>query len=227
MSIEVKNLVKIYGNSENEVRALDKVNLKINDGEFVAIIGASGSGKSTLLNMLGGLDRPTSGEVIIDGENITKLKEKDLAIFRRRKIGFIFQFFNLIQVLNVEENIALPISLDHEKVDMNYINELIEILNISHRKGHLPSQLSGGEQQRVSIARALAYKPGVILADEPTGNLDSKNSSEVLTLLKAMAKKYKQTLIVITHDMSIASEADRVICIGDGKIIENGGGSIE
>lgn len=227
MSIEVKNLVKIYGNSENEVRALDKVNLKINDGEFVAIIGASGSGKSTLLNMLGGLDRPTSGEVIIDGENITKLKEKDLAIFRRRKIGFIFQFFNLIQVLNVEENIALPISLDHEKVDMNYINELIEILNISHRKGHLPSQLSGGEQQRVSIARALAYKPGVILADEPTGNLDSKNSSEVLTLLKAMAKKYKQTLIVITHDMSIASEADRVICIGDGEIIENGGGSIE
>lgn len=227
MGIEIKNLVKVYGSSENEVKALDNVSLKIDDGEFVAIIGASGSGKSTLLNMLGGLDKPTSGKVIIDGEDITKLKEKDLSIFRRRKIGFIFQFFNLIQVLNVEENIALPISLDHEKVDMNYINELIEILSISHRKGHLPSQLSGGEQQRVSIARALSYKPGLILADEPTGNLDSKNSKEVLTLLKAMAKKYKQTLVVITHDMSIASEADRVICIGDGKIIKDGGDSIE
>lgn len=227
MIIEVKNLSKIYGTKENEVRALDDVSFNINAGDFVAIVGASGSGKSTLLNMIGGLDKPSKGEVIVDGVNITKLKEKDLAIFRRRKIGFIFQFFNLIQVLSVEENIALPISLDHGKVDKNFIYEIMDILNIMHRKNHLPSQLSGGEQQRVSIGRALAYKPAIILADEPTGNLDSKNSKEVISLLKGMAKKYGQTLIVITHDMNIASEADRVICIGDGKIVKDGGKEVE
>ncbi|MGL4772970.1 MAG: ABC transporter ATP-binding protein [Clostridium sp.] len=224
--IKINNLSKVYGTKDNKVAALDNVSFEINKGEFVAIVGASGSGKSTLLNMLGGLDKPSSGEVIIDGESITKLKEKDLAVFRRRKIGFVFQFFNLIQVLTVEENIALPISLDHGKVDKNYINEIMDILNIRHRRKHLPSQLSGGEQQRVSIGRALAYKPGIILADEPTGNLDSKNSSEVIALLKGMAKKYNQTLVVITHDMSIASEADRVICIGDGKIVKDGGANI-
>ncbi|MGL5151450.1 MAG: ABC transporter ATP-binding protein [Clostridium sp.] len=225
--IKVNNLSKIYGKKDNKVVALDNVSIDIKKGEFVAIVGASGSGKSTLLNLLGGLDVPTSGEVIIDGQNIVGMKEKELAIFRRRKIGFVFQFFNLIQVLTVEENIGLPISLDHGKVDTNYINEIMDILKIRHRKNHLPSQLSGGEQQRVSIGRALAYKPGIILADEPTGNLDSKNSKEVISLLKGMAKKYSQTLVVITHDMGIASEADRVICIADGKVSMDGGVKVE
>lgn len=219
--LEVRGLSKIYGKGENEVKALDNINLSINSGEFVAIVGASGSGKSTLLNMIGGLDKPSLGEVIVDGENITKMKEKEVAIFRRRKIGFIFQFYNLIQVLNVEENIALPISLDHGKVDKKYIEEIIKILGLENRKKHLPSQLSGGQQQRVSIGRALAYKPSLILADEPTGNLDSKNSKEVIQLLKVMAKKYNQTLVIITHDLNLAAEADRIITIDDGRIVKN------
>ncbi|CDM69623.1 putative ABC transporter ATP-binding protein MJ0796 [Clostridium bornimense] len=219
--LEVRGLSKIYGKAENEVKALDNINLSINSGEFVAIVGASGSGKSTLLNMIGGLDKPSSGDVIVDGDNITKLKEKEVAIFRRRKIGFIFQFYNLIQVLNVEENIALPISLDHGKVDKKYMEDIIKILGLENRKRHLPSQLSGGQQQRVSIGRALAYKPSLILADEPTGNLDSKNSKEVIQLLKVMAKKYNQTLIVITHDLNLAAEADRMITIDDGRIIKD------
>lgn len=219
--LEVRGLSKIYGKGENEVKALDNINLSINSGEFVAIVGASGSGKSTLLNMIGGLDKPSSGDVIVDGDNITKMKEKEVAIFRRRKIGFIFQFYNLIQVLNVEENIALPISLDHGRVDKKYIEEIIKILGLENRKNHLPSQLSGGQQQRVSIGRALAYKPSLILADEPTGNLDSKNSKEVIQLLKIMAKKYNQTLVVITHDLNLAAEADRIITIDDGRIVKD------
>lgn len=219
--LEVRGLSKIYGKGENEVKALDNINLSINSGEFVAIVGASGSGKSTLLNMIGGLDKPSSGDVIVDGDNIIKMKEKEVAIFRRRKIGFIFQFYNLIQVLNVEENIALPISLDHGRVDKKYIEEIIKILGLENRKNHLPSQLSGGQQQRVSIGRALAYKPSLILADEPTGNLDSKNSKEVIQLLKIMAKKYNQTLVVITHDLNLAAEADRIITIDDGRIVKD------
>ena len=219
--LEVRGISKIYGKCENEVKALDNINISINSGEFVAIVGASGSGKSTLLNMIGGLDKPSLGEVIVDGDNITKMKEKEVAIFRRRKIGFIFQFYNLIQVLNVEENITLPISLDHGKVDKKYIEEIIKILGLEDRKKHLPSQLSGGQQQRVSIGRALAYKPSLILADEPTGNLDSKNSKEVIQLLKVMAKKYNQTLVVITHDLNLAAEADRIITIDDGRIVKN------
>lgn len=217
--IEVKGLSKVYGEYESEVQALDCIDLVIDQGEFVAIVGESGSGKSTLLNMIGGLDEPTEGEVIIDGENITKLSEEDIAIFRRRKLGFVFQFFNLLKVLTVEENITLPIMLDHTKVNEEYINELIDILKLQAKRRKLPSQLSGGEQQRVAIGRALAYKPGIILADEPTGNLDTKNTRDVIGLIKSMGKKYNQTLVVITHDPKIAGEADRVITIEDGRVI--------
>lgn len=216
--IEVKNLNKIYGSGEAEVKALKNINLNIEQGEFVAIVGQSGSGKSTLLHLIGGIDIPSSGEVIIDGKNIYKLKEKELSILRRRKLGFIFQFFNLIPVLTAQENIEMPVLLDNEKIDKKYMNELLRILGLEERKNNYPSQLSGGQQQRVSIGRALANKPSIILADEPTGNLDSKNSKEVLELLKYCAKKYNQTLILITHDINIAKSADRVITIEDGEI---------
>ncbi len=219
--IEVKNLNKIYGSGEAEVKALKNINLNIEQGEFVAIVGQSGSGKSTLLHLIGGVDIPSSGEVIIDGKNIYKLKEKELSILRRRKLGFIFQFFNLIPVLTVQENIEMPVLLDNEKIDKKYMSELLRILGLEERKNNYPSQLSGGQQQRVSIGRALANKPSIILADEPTGNLDSKNSKEVLELLKYCAKKYNQTLILITHDINIAKSADRVITIEDGEIISD------
>lgn len=216
--IEVKNLSKIYGSGEAEVKALKNINLNIEQGEFVAIVGPSGSGKSTLLNLLGGVDKPSSGEVIIKGESIYKLREKELSILRRRKLGFVFQFFNLIPVLTAEENIEMPVLLDNGKIDKNYMNELLKLLGLEERRNHHPSELSGGQQQRVSIGRALANKPSIILADEPTGNLDSKNSKEVLELLKYCAKKYNQTLILITHDINIAKSADRVITIEDGQI---------
>jgi putative ABC transport system ATP-binding protein len=219
--LKVKNLSKIYGKGENIVEALINVNLSVEKGEFLAIVGASGSGKSTLLHLIGGLDRPTSGDVVIDSENIYNYKEEKLAVFRRRKIGFIFQFYNLIPVLDVEENIALPALLDHDKADKNYLEELIKVLGLTDRKNHLPSELSGGQQQRVSIGRAMLNKPSIILADEPTGNLDSKNSREVIELLKFTTKKYNQTLILITHDINIASMADRVITIEDGQIISD------
>ena len=216
--IEVKNLSKVYGSGEAEVTALKNINLNIEQGEFVAIVGPSGSGKSTLLHLLGGVDKPSSGEVIIKGESIYKLKEKELAILRRRKLGFVFQFFNLIPVLTAEENIEMPVLLDNGKIDKNYMNELLKLLGLEERRNHHPSELSGGQQQRVSIGRALANKPSIILADEPTGNLDSKNSKEVLELLKYCAKKYNQTLILITHEINIAKSADRVITIEDGQI---------
>ena len=219
--IEVKKLNKIYGSGEAKVKALKNINLNIEQGEFVAIVGQSGSGKSTLLHLIGGVDIPSSGEVIIDGKNIYKLKEKELSILRRRKLGFIFQFFNLIPVLTAQENIEMPVLLDNEKIDKKYMNELLRILGLEERKNNYPSQLSGGQQQRVSIGRALANKPSIILADEPTGNLDSKNSKEVLELLKYCAKKYNQTLILITHDINIAKSADRVITIEDGEIISD------
>ncbi len=219
--LRVENLTKTYGEGDNKVEALKDINLCINKGEFVAIIGASGSGKSTLLHLLGGLDRATSGKVIIDEKSIYDYKDEELSIFRRRKVGFIFQFFNLIPVLDVEENIELPVILDNEKVDKDYLDEIITILNLQDRRTHLPSELSGGQQQRVSIGRALINKPSIILADEPTGNLDSKNTREVIELLKLTARKFNQTLILITHDSNIASMADRVITIEDGRIIED------
>lgn len=219
--LKIQGLKKVYGKEGNKVEALSGVDLSINKGEFVAVVGPSGSGKSTLLHLLGGLDRPSEGKVIIDGEDIYKYKEDKLAIFRRRKIGFIFQFFNLLPVLDVEENIALPALLDNDKVDKNYLGDIIKLLGLEDRKHHLPSELSGGQQQRVSIGRALLNKPSIILADEPTGNLDSSNSKEVIELLKFSAKKYNQTLILITHDVNIASSADRVITIMDGKIVSD------
>ena len=219
--LKVEGLKKIYGKGDNKVSALDDVSFSVNKGEFVAIVGASGSGKSTLLHSIGGLDRPTEGSVTIGGDSIYKLNENQISIFRRRNIGFIFQFFNLIPVLDVEENIALPSLLDNEKVDKTYLADIIGMLGLEHRKNHLPSELSGGEQQRVSIARALINKPSIILADEPTGNLDSKNSRAVVELLKITAKKYNQTLILITHDIKVAEQAERVITISDGKILSD------
>ena len=217
--LEAKNLVKIYGQDENAVHALDGVNLEVNKGEFLAIVGTSGSGKSTLLHMLGGLDRPTSGEVIVDGHRISKLKDDELTIFRRRKIGFVFQAFNLVPVLNVYENIVLPLELDGEKIDKEFVEEIIDTLMLTSKKEALPSQLSGGQQQRVAIARALAFRPAIILADEPTGNLDSKTGQDVLSLLKVSAEKYGQTIVMITHNDEIAQLADRVIRIEDGHIV--------
>lgn len=219
--VRLNQINKVYGKGENKVEALKNINLSIKKGEFIAIVGASGSGKSTLLHILGGLDRPNTGQVIVDGENIYNYPEERLAIFRRRKVGFIFQFFNLIPVLDVQENIALPALLDHDQVDSNYLSELIKILGLIDRKDHLPSELSGGQQQRVSIGRALLNKPAIILADEPTGNLDSKSSKEVIDLLKFTAKKYNQTLILITHDINLASMAERVITLQDGEIISD------
>ncbi|SHH82866.1 putative ABC transport system ATP-binding protein [Caloranaerobacter azorensis DSM 13643] len=219
--IKTQNLSKVYGKGNTKVEALRDVNISINEGEFVSIVGASGSGKSTLLHLLGGLDRPSSGKVIIDGYDIYNLKEKELAVFRRRKIGFVFQFYNLISVLNVEENIVLPLLLDHQKVDKNHIRDIMNILGIEDRKTHLPSELSGGQQQRVSIGRALAYKPSIILADEPTGNLDSKSTKEVMELLRLSVKKYHQTLVLVTHDLEIASQADRIITLKDGEVVKD------
>jgi putative ABC transport system ATP-binding protein len=219
--LKVENLSKIYGKGENKVEALKNINLSVNKGDFVSIVGASGSGKSTLLHLLGGLDRPTSGRVIIDNESIYDYKEERLAIFRRRKIGFVFQFFNLIPVLDVDENISLPALLDNDKVDKEYLDEIVKLLGLEDRRTHLPSELSGGQQQRVSIGRALLNKPSIILADEPTGNLDSKNSKEVIELLKFSAQKYNQTLILITHDINLASMADRIVTIQDGEIISD------
>ena len=216
--LETKNLKKYYGKGDTQVKALDGVNLSVEDGEFVAIVGTSGSGKSTLLHMLGGLDRPTSGSVTVDGKNIFSLKDEALTIFRRRKIGFVFQSFNLVPVLTVRENIVLPIQLDGGKVDERYVGEVVTALGLEKKLNSLPGQLSGGQQQRVSIGRALMNAPAVVLADEPTGNLDSKSSREIVELLKVSNEKYGQTLIVITHDESIALQADRILSIEDGKI---------
>ena len=217
--LETKNLCKFYGAKENEVKAVDKINIEIKEGEFVAIVGKSGSGKSTLLHMLGGLDTPTSGEVLLKGKELYKMKEDELAVFRRRKIGFIFQAFNLVSSINVWENIVLPIGLDGKKVDTEYINDIIETLGIEKKIHNLPNTLSGGQQQRVAIARALASRPDILFADEPTGNLDTKTSDEVIALLKMSAKKYGQTIVMITHDDEIAQVADRILIIEDGKLV--------
>jgi putative ABC transport system ATP-binding protein len=219
--LRVENLVKTYGKGSNKINAVDDISFSIDKGEFVAIVGASGSGKSTLLHLLGGVDRPTSGKVIIDGEDIYKLSDDNLAIFRRRQVGIIYQFYNLIPILNVYENITLPCELDGTTPDEKDVNELLETLGLENRKNHLPNELSGGQQQRVSIGRALINNPAIILADEPTGNLDSKASDEIVSLLKLSNKKYKQTVIMITHNLEIAKEADRVITIEDGKIIKD------
>ncbi|WP_346936482.1 ABC transporter ATP-binding protein [Clostridium sp.] len=216
--LTIKELCKTYGNGEAKVDALKNINLTINQGEFMSIVGASGSGKSTLLHAMAGLDKPTEGNIIIDNQDIYTLDGDNLAVFRRRKIGFVFQSFNLIDVLTLEENIQLPVLLDHQKIDKDYLDELLELLGLRDRRDHLPSQLSGGQQQRAAIARALIYKPSIIFADEPTGNLDKKNSKEVMELLKLSSKKYKQTLVVVTHDLEIASEADRIITLSDGEI---------
>ena len=216
--LRVENLTKIYGKGENEVRALDGVSFSVNKGEFIAVIGPSGSGKSTLLHILGGVDRPTSGRVLMDGKDVYAQNEEQLAVFRRRQVGLIYQFYNLIPVLNVTENITLPVLMDGQKVNRDRLKELITTLGLNGRENHLPNQLSGGQQQRVSIGRALMNAPAVVLADEPTGNLDSKNSKEIVDLLKISNEKYGQTLIVITHDESIALQADRIISIDDGKI---------
>ena len=216
--LKVENLDKSYGKGEAKVDALKNINLSINKGEFVAIVGPSGSGKSTLLHLIGGVDKPTKGKVYINNVDIYSLKEKDLSIFRRRNVGLIYQFYNLIPVLSAKENILLPAELDNRKIDKEYLDDLLKTLGLKERENHLPNELSGGQQQRTSIGRALINRPAVILADEPTGNLDSKNSKEVLDLLKLSVKKYNQTLIMITHDSNIALQADRVITIEDGII---------
>lgn len=217
--LETKKLQKNYGSGDTLVKALDQVDLQIQNGEFVAIVGTSGSGKSTLLHMLGGLDRPTAGEVFVDGKDIFSLKDEELTIFRRRKIGFVFQQYNLIQTMNVYENIVLPIGLDGNTPDEDYVNEIIKTLGLENKLKNLSNNLSGGQQQRVAIARALASKPAIILADEPTGNLDSRTSQDVLGLLKVTSEQFKQTIVMITHDEEIAQMADRNIRIEDGKIV--------
>ena len=219
--LEVKNLCKIYGKGENEVRAVDDISFSVDEGESVAIVGASGSGKSTLLHLLGGVDRPTSGKVLIEDKDIYELSDDALAIFRRRQIGIIYQFYNLIPILNVKENITLPCDLGGKPVARGRLNELLKTLGLEQRVNHLPNQLSGGQQQRVSIGRALVNDPALILADEPTGNLDSKAGDEIVSLLKLSNKKYHQTIIIITHDLEIARQADRVITFEDGKIIKD------
>ncbi len=218
--LKVENLTKIYGKEENEVIALDHVSFSIEKGEFVAIVGASGSGKSTLLHLIGGVDRPTSGRVYIEGKDIYDSDDDKLAIFRRRQVGLIYQFYNLIPILNVEENITLPLDLDNHKIEKEKLEELLKLLGLENRKKHLPNELSGGQQQRTSIGRALITNPALILADEPTGNLDSKTSDEIVHLLKKANKEYKQTIIMITHNLEIASCADRIIKLEDGKVIE-------
>ena len=220
--LRVEHLTKKYGKGENEVIAVNDVSFSIQKGEFIAIVGSSGSGKSTLLHVLGGVDRPTSGKVFIEGKDIYELSDDNLAIFRRRQVGLIYQFYNLIPILNVEENIALPCDLDGKKVEQERINELLRTLGLEKRKKHLPNQLSGGQQQRVSIGRALINQPAIVLADEPTGNLDSKSSDEIVELLKLSNQKYHQTIVMITHDLEIAKLADRMIKIEDGKIVKEG-----
>lgn len=217
--LQAKNLRKVYGSGEAEVAALDGVNLSVEKGEFLAIVGTSGSGKSTLLHLLGGLDVPTSGSVVMDGKQLELLSDDELTIFRRRKIGFVFQQFNLIPMLNVWENIILPLKLDNKRVDKMYIRDIIDILGLEKKCDSLPGQLSGGQQQRVSIARAMAIKPSVILADEPTGNLDSRTSQDVLGILKVTSEQYRQTIVMITHNAEIAQMADRIVRIEDGKIV--------
>lgn len=218
--LRVENLSKVYGTKENKVVALDNVSFSVNKGEFVAIVGNSGSGKSTLLHLIGGVDRPSKGKVIIEGNDIYTLNDDNLAIFRRRQVGLIYQFYNLIPILNVEENIVLPLELDGKKVDKDELNELLDTLGLTNRRTHLPNELSGGQQQRTSIGRAIITHPAIILADEPTGNLDSKASEEIMELLKLSNKKYKQTIIMITHNLELAAQADRVITIEDGHIKE-------
>lgn len=218
--LETNQLCKFYGTNENQVKAVNNVNIQIKRGEFVAIIGKSGSGKSTLLHMLGGLDTPTKGNVVLSGKDMYQMNEDKLAVFRRRKIGFIFQAFNLVSSINVWENIVLPLGLDGRKVDEAYVNDIISILGIENRIHNLPNTLSGGQQQRVAIARALVARPEILFADEPTGNLDSKTSDEVIALLKMTAKKYGQTIVMITHDDEIAQVADRILIIEDGKVVD-------
>ncbi len=220
--LEVQNLCKTYGKGEAEVRALDSVSFSVGKGEFIAIVGESGSGKSTLLNVVGALDNPTSGKVLIDGKDIFSMPEKRLTVFRRQNIGFIFQSFNLIPELDVEQNITFPLLLDYQKPDQRYVEELLGILGLKERRKHLPSQLSGGQQQRVAIGRALAARPAIILADEPTGNLDSRNSQEVITLLKSMSAKYRQTILMITHNENHADATDRVLRMTDGRLKDLG-----
>lgn len=219
--LKILNLSKVYGSGEASVKALDNVSLSVEKGEFVAIVGASGSGKSTLLHIAGGVDTPTSGKVFVDGTDIYALDETKLAIFRRRQVGLVYQFYNLIPVLNVEENITLPLLLDGRKPDKSQLEELLALLGLTDRRHHLPNQLSGGQQQRVSIGRALVSSPALMLADEPTGNLDSKNSADIMTLLRMSNRKYGQTLILITHDMDTALQADRIVGIEDGRIIRD------
>ena len=220
--LETKDLRKVYGSGDTEVRALDGVDLTVEKGEFVAVVGTSGSGKSTLLHMLGGLDRPTSGTVTVDGRELSALKDEELTIFRRRKIGFVFQNYNLVPVLNVYENIVLPIQLDGNAPDRDYVDQIIETLGLGNKLQNLPNNLSGGQQQRVAIARALAAKPAIILADEPTGNLDSATSLDVMGLLKVTAQKFSQTIVMITHNEELAQMADRIIRIEDGRIVVRG-----
>ena len=217
--LETRDLKKYYGSGETQVRALDGVDLKVESGEFVAIVGTSGSGKSTLLHMLGGLDRPSSGSVLVNGKEIFSLKDEELTIFRRRKIGFVFQSYNLVPVLSVYENIVLPVELDGRKPDRDYIHEVIHILGLEKKLDNLPNQLSGGQQQRVAIARAMAAKPAILLADEPTGNLDSKTSQDVLSLMKVTGQKFSQTMVMITHNVEIAQTAHRIVRIEDGRIV--------
>ncbi len=219
--LRIEHLSKVYGEGDNRVCALDDVSFSVEKGQFLAIVGPSGSGKSTLLHILGGVDRPTSGKVYLDGQDVFAQKEDQLAIFRRRQVGLIYQFYNLIPVLNVRENLSLPVLMDGRKVDEAYLQELLSVLGLTDREHHLPNQLSGGQQQRVSIGRALMNSPAVVLADEPTGNLDSKNSQEIIELLKLSNRRYGQTLIVITHDESIALQADRILTIEDGKIVKD------
>ena len=219
--LKVENLCKTYGSGENEVHALDNVSFSVTKGEFIAIIGPSGSGKSTLLHILGGVDKPTSGKVFMDGSDVYAQNDEQLAVFRRRQVGLIYQFYNLIPVLNVTENITLPVLMDGQQVNDDRLNELLDILKLKGRENHLPNQLSGGQQQRVSIGRALMNAPAIVLADEPTGNLDSKNSQEIVELLKLSNQKYNQTLIIITHDENIALQADRILAIEDGRIIRD------
>ena len=218
--LKVENLTKVYGKGETKVTALDNISFKVDKGEFVAIVGASGSGKSTLLHLIGGVDRPTSGTVYIDGKDIYKFNDDEWAIFRRRQVGLIYQFYNLIPILNVEENITLPLDLDNREINKRKLDELIRLLGLNDRRTHLPNELSGGQQQRTSIGRAMITSPAIILADEPTGNLDSKSSDEIVELLKKSNRDYKQTIIMITHNMDIAKEADRIIKIEDGKIVK-------
>ena len=218
--VKMEHVTKIYGEGNTRVWALDDVNLTVNKGEIVAVVGASGSGKSTLLHVMGGVDTPNEGNVIVDGKDITRLTDEEMSVFRRRKIGFVFQAYHLILVLTVEENIKMPILLDHRKPDRDYIDHIIEMLGLKDRRKHLPNQLSGGQQQRAAIARALANRPALILADEPTGALDSKNGNEVITLLQDSVKKLDQTLVLITHNIDLAREADRIVRITDGKISE-------